>query len=49
MYRKYLKRLVNRLYEKTGFNGYIYDFSVDYDATDVDNIIDIHRYLMKKK
>ena len=34
--------------KKTGFNGYVYDFSVDYDATDVDNIKDIHKYLMKK-
>ena len=35
--------------KKTGFNGYVYDFSVDYDATDVDDIKDIHKYLMKKK
>ena len=28
--------------KKTGFNGYVYDFSVDYDATDVDDIKDIH-------
>ena len=28
---------------------YVYDFSVDYDATDVDDIKDIHKYLMKKK
>ena len=34
--------------ERTGFNGYLYDFSVDYDATDVDDIKDIHKYLMKK-
>ena len=34
--------------KKTGFNGYIYDFSVDYGATDVDDIVDIHKYLMKK-
>ena len=34
--------------KKTGFNGNIYDFSVDYDATDVDDIRDIHKYLMKK-
>ena len=34
--------------KRTGFNGYIYDFSVDYDATDVDDIKDIHKYLMKK-
>ena len=27
---------------------YVYDFSVDYDATSVDDIKDIHKYLMKK-
>ena len=35
--------------KKTGFNRYVFDFSVDYDATDVDDIKDIHKYLMKKK
>ena len=35
--------------KKSGFNGYVYDFSVDYDATDIDDIVDIHKYLMKKK
>ena len=34
--------------KKTGFNGYVYGFSVDYDATDVDDVKDIHNYLMKK-
>ena len=34
--------------KKTGFNGYVYDFSADYGATDVDDIKDIHKYLMKK-
>ena len=34
--------------KKTGFDGYVYDFSVDYDATDVDDIVDIHNYLMEK-
>ena len=33
--------------KKTGFSGYIYDFSVDDDATDVDDIKHIHKYLMK--
>ena len=33
--------------EKTGLNGYVYDFSVDYDAIVVDNIIDFHKYLME--
>ena len=34
--------------KKTGFNWYVYDFSVDYDSTEVDDIQDIHNYLMKK-
>ena len=34
--------------KKTGFTGYIYDFSVDYDLILVDDIKDIHKYLMKK-
>ena len=34
--------------KKTSFNGYAYDLSVDYDATDNDDIKDIHNYLMKK-
>ena len=34
--------------KKKGLNGYVYDFSVDYDATSVDDIKDIHKYLMKK-
>ena len=32
----------------TGLNGNVYDFSVDYDATDVDDIKDIQKYLMNK-
>ena len=35
--------------KKTEFNGYVYDFSVDYDAIAVDDMLDIHNYLMKKK
>ena len=34
--------------EDTGLNAYVYDFSVNYDATAVDDILDIHKYLMKK-
>ena len=34
--------------KKTGLNGYNYDFSVDYNAIAVDDILDIHRHLMKK-
>ena len=34
--------------KKTGLNGYVYDFSVDYDAIAVDDILDILKYLMEK-
>ena len=34
--------------DRTGFNGYLHNFSVDYDDTDVDGIKDIRQYLMKK-
>ena len=34
--------------KRTGFNGCIYDFSVDYDAIAVDDMLDIRKYLMKK-
>ena len=34
--------------KKTGLQGYVYDFSIDYDASAVSNILDIHKYLMKK-
>ena len=34
--------------KKNGFTGYIYAFSVDYDAIAVDNIKNIHKYLMEK-
>ena len=33
---------------KTGLKGYVYDFSVDYYAIAVNNILDIHKYLMEK-
>ena len=34
--------------KKTGFPGYVYDFSADYSAVTLDDIKDIHKYLMKK-
>ena len=47
--RKHLKknRIVDNM-RKTGLNGYIFDFSVDYDAIAVDDILDIYKYLIKK-
>ena len=47
-----LGNITKELYEghtkKIGLNGYVYDFSVDYDAIAVDDILDTHNYLMKK-
>ena len=39
--------------EKTGLKGYIYEFSVDYDAisnsdTSISTFTNIHKYLMEK-
>ena len=34
--------------KKTGFNAYIYDFSADYNSTDVIHIKETQKYLMKK-
>ena len=34
--------------KQTGLNGYAYDCSVDYDSIAVDDILNIHKYLMKK-
>ena len=34
--------------KNTRFYGHVYDFSIDYDAIAVDDILDIHNYLMKK-
>ena len=54
MFRKYFKRLVISKdwlvdnMKRTGSTGYVYDFSVDYDAIAVDDIENIHKYLMEK-
>ena len=34
--------------KKTGLTGYVYDFSANYNTAAVDDIKDIHKYLMKK-
>ena len=34
--------------KKTRLKGYVYDFSVDYEAIAVSDILYIHKYLMKK-
>ena len=34
--------------KETRLKGYVYDFSVDYNVVEVADILDIHKYLMKK-
>ena len=34
--------------KKTRLKGIVKIFSVDYNAIDINNILDIHRYLMKE-
>ena len=34
--------------KKTRLNGCVYNFSVDYKTFDTSDIIDIHKYIMKK-
>ena len=34
--------------KKTGLKGCVYDFSIDYDASEVSDILYIHKYLMEK-
>ena len=48
MFRKCFKHFSKDNMKKTGLNRYVYDFSVDYDAIAVDDILDTKKYLMKK-
>ena len=34
--------------KKTGLEGYVYNFSADYNTIATSDIVDIHKYLMKK-
>ena len=39
--------LANKMKE-TGLNGFVYDFYVDYKNSDTSDIINIHKYSIKK-
>ena len=39
---------VDNMKIETRFNDYVYNFSVDYDAIAVEDVLDIHKNLMKK-
>ena len=34
--------------KRTGFTGYVYDFTVSFNDIGVDNIKNVQKYLMKK-
>ena len=48
MFRKYFKRLSSQYYEKIRWDGYVYDFFVDYNILDATDITTINKCLMKK-
>ena len=48
MLRKHSKDWSVDNMKKARLNGYVYDFSVGYDLIAVDDILDIHKYLMEK-
>ena len=48
MFRKHFEILSVDNMKIAGLNGYVYDFSVDYDTSAVDDMLDIHKYLMGK-
>ena len=39
---------VDNIKKQTGSNGYVYDFSADYEFIAVDDVLDINKYLLKK-
>ena len=48
MFRKISKDWSVDNMKKTRLNGYVYDFSADYNAIAVDDILDIQNYLVKR-
>ena len=48
MFRKHFKDWSLDNMKKTNLKGCVYNFSVDYDAIAVSDILDIHKYLMEK-
>ena len=36
-------------HKKTGLNGYLYDFPIDYNLSFSNNIFNIHKYSIKKQ
>ena len=34
--------------KKTQLYGYVYDFSINYDSPDIDDILNVYKYVMVK-
>ena len=47
MFGKHFKDISNDSTKKTGLNGYVYGFSVDFGSIVVGSILEIHKYLIK--
>ena len=45
MFQKFFQLIILK---KAYLYGYVYDISVNYDSIDVDDILDIHKCLMKR-
>ena len=43
-----IKKILFNNTTKTGLYGTVYDFAVDYTKTSIDDIFNVHKYLMKK-
>ena len=46
--RNILKDFTGTNMKKPGLNGYVYEFSVDYNIIDTSNVINVHKFLTKK-
>ena len=49
MFSQNFKRFFSRKLKETGLYGCVYDFSVDYGNISINYILDIRKYLMKKR
>ena len=47
MFGQCFKKISTDNMKKSRFYVYVYEFSVDYDSIDVDDTLDVHKYLTK--
>ena len=44
----YAQETFQKTFLQIGLNGHVYDFRVDCDALAVDDLLDVHKYLIEK-